>query len=318
MNNFDLGNEKVLVTGGAGFIGSHLVDRLVEENADVTVLDNLSTGRKENLTQSWQEIEFVNGDVRNDKLVEDVVESKDLIFHLAANASVPKSVENPRMDYETNSTGTFNLLKACRGIGNNVKNIVYASTAAVYGEPSYTPIDEDHPTDPISPYGASKLSAEKIGMAFNETYELPFTSLRIFNVYGPRQKKYVMFDFIEKLEEDRNNLEVLGTGEQERSFCYVNDAITAILLASDERDASVYNLAGDSLVKIKDLAEIITSKIAPEAQINTTGESWEGDIQELVPDNSKIKQELNFAEETSLEEGIDELIDWYERESSQN
>ncbi|KXB03936.1 hypothetical protein AKJ47_01355 [candidate division MSBL1 archaeon SCGC-AAA261G05] len=309
MTSFDFPGKSVIVTGGAGFIGSHLVDELVRVGARVTVLDNLSSGNKKNLESSWNEIRFIEGDVRNEDTLEKILEGQDLVFHLAASASVPNSVENPKMDYHTNSTGTFNILNLARRV--DVEKIIYASTAAVYGEPVYTPIDEDHPLNPISPYGASKVSAERMVYAFGENYGIPYTIFRIFNVYGPRQRKYVMYDFIKKLKDDPTELEVLGDGNQVRDFCYVEDATKAFLLAVED-DNGVYNLAGDSLIEIGELAELIVSKISPEAEIHYTGESWEGDIKKLIPDNTKIKEKLGFKEETPLELGIEKLVRWFE------
>lgn len=309
-----LKDREILVTGGAGFIGSHLVDDLVRKGTIVTVLDNLRSGNLRNLEDSLDEVEFVKGDIGDRVLVDDVIEGKDFVFHLAANASVPQSVQNPRVDYEINSTGTFNLLNACRK--GKVKNFLYASTAAVYGEPIYTPIDESHPLNPISPYGASKLSGEMIGFAFKKCYGISFTSLRIFNVYGPRQRKYVLYDLIEKLKENPKSLEVLGSGEQERSFCYVKDAVEAFLLAAKRDEGIVYNLAGDTVVKIRNLAKLIVLKISPRAKIRFTKDSWKGDIQRLIPDNSKIKKELGFEEKIPFDTGVDELIDWLEQKQN--
>ena len=154
----ELTGKKVLVTGGAGFIGSHLVERLVQMDQDVVVIDNFQAGRLENLKGVMARIQLVEGDIRDRELVSKVVAGVNVIFHLAANASVPNSVEDPRYDFETNALGTFNLLEA--SIASQVEKFIYASTAAVYGHPVYTPIDEKHQLDPISPYGASKLAAE--------------------------------------------------------------------------------------------------------------------------------------------------------------
>lgn len=309
MTRFDFSGKDVIVTGGAGFIGSHLVDELVKTGAGVTVLDDLSSGNKKNLKSSWEEIQFIEGDVRDEEILEEALEGQDLVFHLAANASVPKSVEKPSLDYQTNSTGTFNILNLSRE--QDVEKIVHASTAAVYGEPEYTPISEDHPLNPISPYGASKVSAERMVYAFGQVYGISYTIFRIFNVYGPRQRKYVMYDFIKKLRDDPSKLEVLGDGKQLRDFCYVGDAVRAFLLGVENGD-DVYNLSGDSLIEIGELAELVVSKISQDAEIWYTGSSWSGDIKKLVPDNSKIKRKLGFEEKTTIEDGVDKLIEWFE------
>lgn len=298
----------VLVTGGAGFIGSHLVDELVENGAEVTVVDDLSSGRKSNLKKSIDQIEFIEEDIRNLEEPSIIPQNTSLVFHLAANASVPTSVNNPSYDYEVNSSGTFKLLEQCRK--KDIEKIIYSSSAAVYGEPLYTPIDESHPLNPISPYGASKLCGEKMGFAFSNTYGLSFSALRIFNVYGPRQGKYVMHDFAKKLEKNPECLHVLGTGSQKRSFCYISDAIDAFLLLAEKGEEEVFNLAGEDLIKIGDLARLMVSKLSPETKIRYKGESWTGDIQNLVADISKIKQE-GFEPKVTLKDGIEKLIEHY-------
>lgn len=300
--------RQVLVTGGAGFIGSHLVDRLVSEGAKVTVIDNLSSGNKENLGRSWGKIRFVRADVGDREFFCQGPGRIDFVFHLAANASVPESVRNPLHDFKTNAQGTVNLLEKLRK--THVEKIVFACSAAVYGPPLYTPIGEEHPVNPISPYGASKLAGEKMGFAFSEVYGLPFTSLRIFNVYGPRQRKYVMYDFARKLKANPYRLDVLGDGEQVRSYCYIADAVDGFLIAA-KNESGVYNLAGGKPTKIRDLAEMMVSRLSPNARIEYTGESWRGDIKNLAADISKIRR-LGFNPRTSLESGLRKLIDWYD------
>jgi len=296
--------KKVLVTGGAGFIGSHLVERLVKMNSEVVVIDNLQAGKEENLKQVWDKIEFIKGDIRDKDLVEKIVKDVNIIFHIAANASVPNSVKNPRHDFETNALGTFSLLEAA--VNSNVKKIIYASSAAVYGVPIYIPIDEEHPLNPVSPYGASKLSAEKIGFAFKETYGIQFTAIRIFNTWGPRQPRYVLYDFIKKLKQNPSKLEVLGDGSQIRDYCYIDDMVDAFILVA-EKGTGVYNAAGGEPVSIKELAELVVSKIAPKAKIVYGGERWKGDIDTLIADISRLR-ELGFKSKISLKRG-DKLED---------
>lgn len=295
----EIKGKKVLVTGGAGFIGSHIVDKLVKIASRVIVLDNLQAGKEENLKQIRDKIEFVEGDTRDKGLVDKVVKRADIIFHIAANASVPNSVENPRYDFETNTLGTFNLLEA--SIISQVEKFIYASSAAVYGNPVYTPIDEKHPLNPISPYGASKLAAERMGFAFNETYGLQFTAIRIFNTYGPRQPRYVIYDFIKKLRQNPKRLEVLGDGNQVRDYCSISDMVDAFILVA-ERGEGVYNAAGGQPITIRELAELIVSKVSPDAQIVYGGRTWRGDIKTLVADISRLRG-LGFKPKVSLREG---------------
>src|SRR6266480_5691268 len=193
----NLKHKNILVTGGAGFIPSHLVDQLVTLGANLTVIDNLHAGKLNNLKHSLHKINFIQMDIRDYPKVQSITQKQDVIFHLAANADVPFSVHNPQYDFETNAIGGFNLLNSC--LNTNIQKIIFASSAAVYGNAIYTPVDENHPLNPISPYGASKLATEKLGLAYYKTYGLPFTAIRIFNTYGQRQPRYVMYDLLKKL-----------------------------------------------------------------------------------------------------------------------
>jgi len=310
-----LRGRRVLVTGAAGFIGSHLVDRLVEEGAEVVAIDNLKDGNLSNLAESMDKIEFHKVDIRNFESLKEVMDGVEIVFHLAANANVPYSVDNPKYDFETNTLGTFNVLKLSLDL--DVEKVVYASSAAVYGEPIYVPIDEEHPLNPISPYGASKLAGERLGFAYFKTYGLPFVSLRIFNTYGPRQRRYVMYDFLRKLKENPNRLEVLGTGEQIRDFCYVKDCVEAFVLACKSGNAAgeAFNIAGGNPISIKDLAFLMVKILSLDrrTKIVFTGESWKGDIVNLYADISKIKSKLGFKPRVSLGEGILKLKEWFDK-----
>lgn len=295
----DIRKKKVLVTGGAGFIGSHLAERLSKISSHVLVLDNLQAGRTENLKSILNQVEFIKGDIRDTNLVKQSVKKVEIIFHIAANASVPNSVKDPRYDFETNAGGTFNLIEAA--VSSNIERFVYASTAAVYGNPVYTPIDEKHPLNPISPYGASKLSAERIGFAFREIFNLSFAAIRIFNTYGPRQPRYVIYDFLKKLKEDPGKLEVLGDGNQVRDYCYISDMVEAFLLVA-EKGEGIYNAAGGHPITIRELAELMVSRVSPSAKISYGGKTWPGDIKVLVADISRLGQ-LGFKPEVNVKDG---------------
>ena len=301
-----LKGKNILVTGGAGFIGSHIVDRLVGE-CTVTALDNLSTGKEENLPENAL---FVKCDLSDSDAVKKAIRDADidLIFHIGANASVPYSVDHPRYDFDTNALGTFNVVTAC--LNSDVTKVVYASTAAVYGEPVQTPIDESHQLYPISPYGASKLAGERCGFAFEETYGIAFAAIRIFNTYGPRQPRYVMYDFIHKLRANPQFLEVLGTGEQIRDYCYVSDMVDGFMMVA-ERGEGVYNAAGGHPVSIKELANLMVSVISPEATIQYGGKTWAGDVNTLYADISRIRG-LGFEPKVGFEDGVRKMIAWFE------
>jgi UDP-glucose 4-epimerase len=309
-----LRGRKVLVTGGAGFLGSHLVDRLVELGSETTVIDDLSSGKKENLNKL---AEFINLDIKDYEVLKATISriKPEVVFHLAACAATKENAMgwfNPVFDYETNAIGTLNCLRAFIEEGLKPR-FVYASSAAVYGEPEYTPIDEEHPTNPISPYGISKLAGEKYALAYFREWGLPVTVLRIFNSYGPRQPRYVMFDILKKLKENPDRLEVIGSGKQLRSYCYVSDTIDGFLLAlKREAVGRVFNLAGKDVVSIKQLVNKILDLLGLEerTKVTYTGESWRGDIIKLVADTSKIREQLGFEPKVQLDEGLSKLIEW--------
>lgn len=306
----DLAGIRILVTGGAGFIPSHLVDLLVARGAQVTVLDDLSAGKRENLAQVAGDIRFVEGSVADAELVDQVVAGQEMVFNFAANADVPRSVKHPRTDFAANALGAHLVFDACRR--HEVRRVLQASTAAVYGEPRYTPMDEEHPLRPISPYGASKLAAEALGRAYHHTYGLPFTAIRIFNTYGPRQPRYVIYDLFRKLERDRDQLEVLGTGEQVRDYCYVADTAAAFVTVAldDATIGEVYNIAGGQPMSIRELVAMILETLGlPETVSHYTGQSWPGDITRLVADLTRLR-ERGFAPTVDLREGLRRFAEW--------
>jgi UDP-glucose 4-epimerase len=306
----NINQSRILVTGGAGFIGSHLVDILVARGAHVTVLDDMSAGKLENLKNVAQDIELVVGSVADADLVHKLANGCRLVFNFAANADVPRSVEHPEIDFTTNAVGAFNVYAACRRYG--VERVVQASTAAVYGEPEYTPMDEDHRLRPISPYGASKLSAETMGFAWHQTYGLPFTAVRIFNTYGPRQPRYVIYDLFRKLQKNTESLEVLGTGAQVRDYCYVEDTARAFadLSVAPDANGEAYNIAGGQPISIKDLVKIILEVLGlTSTDIYFTGQSWPGDIKTLIAGLEKIKA-AGFAPTVTLNDGIERFAEW--------
>lgn len=302
---------RALVTGGAGFIPSHIVDALVARGAQVIALDNLQAGKKENLSEALPRITFVEGDVRDAGLVDELADGQDVIFHLAANASVPNSIEDPRYDFETNAVGTLNVLEAARRHG--VKKVIFACSAAVYGEPRYVPMDERHVLDPVSFYGVSKQAGERLGMMFHRMFGVGFVSIRIFNTYGPRQPRYVMADLLRKLRANPNELEVLGDGTQVRDYCYVTDTAAAFLHAA-ENDSMVgeaYNVAGGNPISIKDLVALMLRVLdLPNTRIRYTGQSWKGDITKLMADISKIRL-TGFSPQVGLEDGIRRMVEWF-------
>lgn len=303
----------VLVTGAAGFIGSHLVDALVGGGARVRAVDDLSDGRLENLAQCRDRVSFARGSVCDPESLEPLVSGCEAVFHLAANASVPRSAEHPLLDFEANARGTFCILDAVRRLGK--PRLVFASSAAVYGEPVAGAMSEDHPLRPQSPYGGSKLAGEFLAMAHARCYDLDVRRVRIFNTYGPRQRRYVMFDLLEKLRRDPGRLEVLGTGAQERDYNYVADTVTALLLlgADPHAQGSVINVAGGSPVSIRKLVELLIEVLGiPRPGVRYTGQSWPGDIQRMIGEIGRLRS-LGYAPRFDLRRGLNELIAWHRR-----
>jgi UDP-glucose 4-epimerase len=305
------GYSKVLVTGGAGFIGSHLVDRLIAENIEVVVLDNLQGGKLGNIQQHIGKklFRFVNGDIRNSNLVKDLVSDVDAVFHHAAIISVPQSIEDPVLVNDTNVNGTLNLLKA--SLDSNVKRFVYASSCAVYGDIEDLPIKESSELKPLSPYGVSKLAAESYVKVFYRVFGLKTVCLRYFNVYGPRQVNGpysgVITQFMDRLAKDLPPV-IFGDGEQTRDFVHVRDVVEANMLALTRGIiGETFNIAAGVATTINQLTKIlleITDKTRFKL-IHT--EPRKGDIKHSVSDISKAKKELHYEPRISLEEGLREL-----------
>jgi len=306
-----------LVTGGAGFIGSHLVERLASEETRVIVLDNLSSGRKSNIPN--RNVKFVYGDVRNAGLIDTLVKKSDIVFHLAeyipetvnygVGHVVKYSVENPLLDFDISCRGTLVILEKARKYN---KRFVFTSTAAVYGEPKIVPIKEESPTLPSSPYGASKLCAETYVKMYSKLYDMSATVLRLFNVYGPRQKKYVMYDILFKLMRKPKKLEILGNGRGERDFIFVNDAVDALLLVAKSQKANgiILNVGTGTATSIKKLVNLMLEILDVHPEVIFTQTSWRGDIESLVANIEKIRK-MGFAPRYPLEKGLRELIAWF-------
>lgn len=311
-----LKNKKILITGGAGFIGSHLVDALLRYGATITVVDNLSTGILTNLYKSLPHIHFHQIDMRDKTKLLPIIKKQDIVFHLAANADVPRSIKDPDYDYSENVLGSYNVFTSC--LKTNVQKVIFASSAAVYGEPIHTPIKETHPTNPLSPYGVDKLYGEKLGLSFYKTFGLPFTAIRIFNNFGERQQKFVMVDLFRKLRSNPYSLEVMGTGEQIRDYCYVKDGVKCFIKAAmcDTSSGEVFNLASGHPIKIKDLVTLlIQAGKFNNVNIHYTNQSWPGDIMNLSGDCTKTINTLHFTATTTLSEGIQKLYSWINKSS---
>lgn len=312
--------ETALVIGGAGFIGSHLVEKLIDERKKVFVLDNLLSGSRGNIPK--KSVKFVHGDVRDAELVDNLVTKSDIVFHLAeyipetrgygVGHVIRYSVENPLLDFDVSCRGTLIVLEKAK---KYKKKVVFTSSAAVYGEPETVPIKEETPALPSSPYGASKICAEVYARLYSQLYEVPTTILRLFNVYGPRQKKYVMHDILFKLTNNSEKLEVLGSGLEERDFIFVQDAVDALLMARDpEFSGKIFNVGTGIATSIRELVRLILGILDIHPEVIFTQSSWEGDIKRLVADISRIRK-MGFQPKYQLEKGLRALINWFNNES---
>lgn len=304
----------VLVTGGAGFIGSNLVDKLVKFSTKVTVLDDLFTGDVKNISLE-KNVNFVRGSVTDQNLIENLVKKMDLVFHLAAR-NIIVSTKDPHGDLLVNVFGTFNVLEAARKY--KVKRLVYASSASVYGNSRYLPINEDDSLNILNPYAASKLSGENYCMAFHETFGVPITILRYSNVYGYNQSPKnpycgVISKFFNNLKKGKPP-EIHGDGEQTRDFTFVEDVVDATLLAAvcPKSEGEIFNVGTGKETSINDLALAI---------IQATGNSMEPeyidrrDIDNLrrrVLNIEKIRKNLRWIPETPLKTGLEKTYAWFQ------
>ncbi len=299
----------VLVTGGAGFIGSHVVDALLVEKHRVTVLDNFSSGKKENVAARCLPVE---GDVRDPDVVDHCMRGQNVAFHLAAFSSVPQSVEDPETCIETNVTGTRHVLEsACRA---GASRIVFASTSAVYPGFPDTPKDEAEAPEPKSPYAESKLEGEKLLRWFYERNGLGYVSFRYFNVYGPRQDVESEYAAVIPLFILRSlagaTLIIDGDGRQSRDFVYVGDVVRANLRAMETTACGVFNVGTGWAVSVVELADRIVRRIGSRSGLRF-GPSRRGDVRSSTADIRSISSTLGWSPEWSLDDGLTATIDWF-------
>ncbi|NHW44438.1 MAG: SDR family NAD(P)-dependent oxidoreductase [Candidatus Verstraetearchaeota archaeon] len=304
------GRGLVLVTGGAGFIGSHLVDRLVSEGWRVRVLDNFSTGRMENVEHhvNSQVVEVVRGDLKDLEVVKSAVDGVDAVFHFAANPEVRVSTTNPGIHFNENVVATFNLLEAMRREG--VRELVFASSSSVYGEPDEIPVGEEAPVRPVSVYGASKAACESLIHAYSKLYGIRAVILRYANVVGPRLKHGVVYDFVVKLKRSPSELEVLGDGKQVRSYVHVEDAVEATMMAWRESDNhfEVYNVASEDWITVDEVADEVMkamglSDVRKVYRPLLHGVGWLGDVKRVALRIDKLKA-LGFKPSMSSREAV--------------
>ncbi|MEV6066942.1 NAD-dependent epimerase/dehydratase family protein [Nocardia sp. NPDC052001] len=311
--DFNWTGAAVLVTGGAGFIGSHLVELLVAAGARVTVLDNFTSGSRDNLAAVADAITLRETDIRQLDWPEYLTEHPaDFIFHLAANAYVPPSVEDPAFDLELNFQTTFRLLEALRGL-KWPGRLVFASSAAVYGNSVRIPISEDDPTVPISPYGVGKLAAERYLAVFANLYGLNMASVRFFSAFGPRQRKQVVFDLLAKLDRDHERLFIHGDGTQVRDFLFVGDAARSVMIvaANAPLRGEVYNVGAGREYTIDQLAKSLCSITGLHPDFDYSGSNRPGDPEQLVVDISRLNA-IGYQPHTDFDQGLTTTVAWYE------
>lgn len=284
----------ILITGGAGFIGSHLCDALLERGHHLTVVDNLVLGKMENIEHLLHHpsFEFVQVDILHMDAMWDIFEKGhfDMVYHLAANSDIQKGGKNPLVDYNLTFNTTFNILQLMKEF--EVKKLFFASTSAIYGE-SYDVLYEDYgPLQPVSNYGAGKLASEAFISAFSSTYKIQTWITRFPNVVGERFTHGVIYDFIHKLQKNPKELEVLGNGEQCKPYVYVKDLVAGILYVIDHASAdyNVYMLGSDTRTKVKEIAAMVIEEMGLDATICYTGgdRGWVGDVPEFRYNLDKV------------------------------
>ncbi len=308
--------KKVVVTGGAGFIGSHLAEELARRDYRVIILDDLSTGKVENIEDllGKENVEFIKGSITDLPLLRELFRGVDYVFHQAALPSVPRSIENPQATHEVNVSGTLNVLLAARE--NSIKKVLYTSSSSVYGDIPTLPKKEDMVPHPLSPYAVTKLAGEYYCQVFHQVYGLPTVCLRYFNVYGPRQdpnSQYaaVIPSFIKRALEGNPPI-IFGDGEQTRDFTFVKDAVEASILAVESDARGLFNIAQGERITINELARLVIS-IVGENMEPVHQELRPGDIRHSLADIS-LARAFGYEPRCSLKEGLRETIRSFQHE----
>jgi len=312
----ELDRSRIMVTGGTGFIGSHLVDRLVKKGARVIVYDNFNeyyTGKENNIKRHIGNPNFtlIKADILDHHTLYESMTKVDVVFHLAAQAGVRYSYKNPLEVNTVNTNGTLNVLNAARE--RKVKKIIFASSSSVYGTPQYVPIDENHPTNPLSIYGASKLAAEKYCQIYNGFPSLTTVILRYHTVYGPRQRPDMAIHKWTRLLFDDKPPVIYGDGKQTRDFTYVNDIIDGTLKAAEleEANGEIFNLGYGARTSINEIIELLLKLTEKEHIKPIYQKSMIGDVHDTYANIRKANKHLDFNPRVPLKQGLRCFIKWF-------
>ena len=288
---------KILVTGGAGFIGSHLIDELIDIGYEIDCIDNFSTGKKEYIQHHLGEKNFrlIEGDILKTN-IKDVINDCDVVFHLAANPDVKLGAMDTRVHFEQNILATYRILEGMRKKG--IKKIAFTSTSTVYGEAVEIPTPEDYgPLIPISLYGASKLSCEALISSYCHTFDMEGVIYRFANVVGPRSTHGVTYDFVNKLRKNPNELEILGDGKQKKSYMHISDCINAMIYGFENKEerVEIFNIGSKDWIDVKKIADIVSQEMGLKPKYRFTGgvdggRGWKGDVKTMLLSIKKIEE----------------------------
>lgn len=308
-------NTKVLVTGGAGFIGSNLADALIRQGARVSIIDDFTTGFRENLDEIAGDFDFIEGDINDDAAVAKAIDGAEVVFHQAALPSVPRSVEDPAETHRVCVNGTFNMLLKARDAG--VRRFIYAASSSAYGDQPTLPKVETMRADPLSPYAVAKLTGELYCRSFNNVYGLETVALRYFNVFGPRQNPASMYSgvisrFIDALMTGQTPV-IFGDGEQSRDFTYIDNVVNANIKAAEATKGlgETINAANGDRISLNQLLEVLKKITASPGAAADYQPARPGDVKHSQADNRRAVECLGYTELVGLEEGLKKTIDWW-------
>jgi len=313
----ELKEKRILVTGGAGFIGSHLVDRLLEMGNTVVVYDSFDDfylGKENNVRHNLENKKYrlIKDDIVNYDSLLSAMKGMDLVFHEAAQCGVRYCNENPLKANRVNVTGTLNVLWAARQA--NIKKIVFASSSGIFGDTKYVPMDENHPTNPSSPYGMSKLSAEHYCLAFHRVYGLDVVCLRYFSVYGPRGRPdQVIYEFVSSIS-NKKRPTVFGNGTQTRDFTFVSDVVEATILAAERENISghVFNIGYGQEFSVNEVLEKVVKSMEREGELKPFYKnSYKGEFPRTFADNRKARRILGWNPQVGLDKGLSIFVKWF-------